>query len=338
MRLRAEQLDAHLAKTLAPAYLVHGEEPLLALEAADAIRAAARRKGYAERVVLFAEKGFDWSALDEACASRSLFGERKLVELRLASGRVPAAAAQALERCLERPNPDALLLASMPKPEGPGWWKAGWFTAFEDRGVVVQAQPLARAALAPWIAERLARQRQRASPEALEFLAARVEGNLLAARQEIAKLALLAPEGEIGLEEARAAVSSVARYAFEDLAEALYEGDFARYARALSGLQGEGESAAAIAWRLGEELAALARVRSGADAGAPAAQLFAQNRIFRAAQARCERALRRLTLARLRAAVVRVARIERAAKGAGPGEPWDELLRLGLELAHGPGS
>lgn len=337
MRLRADQLDAQLQKTLAPAYLIHGDEPLLALEAADAIRAAARRKGFAEREVMFAEKGFDWSALVHAGASQSLFGDRKLVELRLASGRMPAAGAQAIEACLAHPSPDMLLVASMPRPEGSNWWKAGWFTAFESGGVIVEAQPLARAALPQWIAARLARQRQKASAEALAYLAERVEGNLLAAQQEIAKLALLAPAGEIGLDEVRAAVSNVARYDFEALAEALHGGDFPQFARALAGLRGEGESIAGIAWRLGEELAALARIKAGIAAGRRAEQLFMENRIFRAAQPRCEKALRRHSAARLRAAVVRMSRIERASKGVGSGEPWDALLRLGLEFAHGSG-
>lgn len=337
MRLRAEQLDAQLQKTLAPAYLIHGDEPLLALEAADAVRAAARKKGFAEREVMFAEKGFDWSALVHAGASQSLFGDRKLVELRLASGRVPAAAAQAIEAWLADPNPDVLLMMSMPRPEGGNWWKAGWFTAFESGGVIVEAQPLARTALPQWIAARLARQRQKASAEALAFLAEHVEGNLLAAQQEIAKLALLAPEGGIGLDEVRAAVSNVARYDFEALAEALHGGDFPQFARALAGLRGEGESIAGIAWRLGEELAALARIKAGVAAGRRAEQLFVENRIFRAAQPRCETALRRHSAARLREAVVRMSRIERASKGVGSGEPWDALLRLGLEFAHGSG-
>ncbi len=335
MRLRAEQLEPHLAKSLAPAYLVQGDEALLALEAADAIRAAARKAGYVEREVLFAEKGFDWSALVHASASQSLFGDRKLVELRLASGRVAAAAAEAIEDCLAKPNPEMLLLVSMPRPEGPNWWKSGWFTAFESKGAVVEAQPLARAALPAWLAQRLARQRQRASPEALAFLAEHVEGNLLAAQQEIAKLALLAAEGEVSLQTMREAVSNVARYDFEALAEALYSGDFAQFARALAGLRGEGESIAGIAWRLGEELAGISRVKAGIAAGGRAEQLFPQNKIFRAAQARCERALRRFALPRLRDAVVRMSRIERASKGVGAGDPWDELLRLGLELADG---
>lgn len=335
MRLRAAQLEAHLAGALAPAYLVTGEEPLVALEAADAIRAAARARGHTEREVLYAERGFDWRALAHACVAGSLFAAKRIVELRLAAGRMPAAGAAALVALLARPAPEVVLLASMPRPEGPLWWKADWFVAFERAGVVVEAAPVPRAELARWIGARLARQGQRASDEALEFLAARVEGNLLAARQEIAKLALLAPPGELGLAEVRDAVASVARYDVEALAEALYAGDLARYARALESLRAEGESAASIAWRLGEELDALARVAAGLAAGGRKEALFAAARIYRAAQPRCERALARLSAAQLRRATLALARIERAAKGVAPDDPWDGLLRLGLEFARG---
>ena len=161
------------------------------------------------------------------------------------------------------------------------------------------------------------------------------QGGLLAAQQEILKLALLAPEGELSSGEISSAVSSVARYDFETLAEALYAGNFAHYARALEGLRGEGESAAGLAWRLGEELTALLRIRPQMGGGRPLDRLFVENRIWRGAQPRCEKALKRLEADRLQAAVLHVARIERASKGVGSGEPWDEFVTLGLELLHG---
>jgi DNA polymerase-3 subunit delta len=335
VRLRAEQVDNHLSRNFAPVYLVHGDEALLVLEAADAVRAAARKRGHSEREVLFVEKGFDWGAFTQSAASQSLFGDRKIVELRLASGKPGAAAAQAVETYCGNPNPDMALLITMPRPEGPGWWKSGWYAAVDAAGVIVEAQPVSRAQLPQWIAQRLARQRQRADAETLELMADRVEGNLLAASQEILKLALLAPEGELSAEEVGAAVSSVARYDFATLAEALYAGDIAHYARALDGLRGEGESAAGIAWRLGEEVAALLRIKAHMAGGRPIEKLFAESRVWRGAQPRYEKALRRLVTDRLQATVLHVARIERASKGVGNGEPWDELLSLGLELLDG---
>ena len=182
MRLRAEQVDTHLSKNFAPVYLVHGDEALLALEAADAVRAAARKRGHSEREVLFVERGFDWGAFAQSAASQSLFGDRKIVELRLASGKPGAAAAQAIETYCGKLNPDMALLITMPRPEGPGWWKSGWYAAVDAAGVIIEAQPVSRAQLPQWIAQRLARQRQRASAETLELMADRVEGNLLAAQ------------------------------------------------------------------------------------------------------------------------------------------------------------
>ncbi|HEY6966102.1 MAG TPA: DNA polymerase III subunit delta [Burkholderiales bacterium] len=339
MRLRAEQVESHLSRSFAPVWLIHGDEPLLALEAADAVRAAARKRGHSEREVHFVERAFDWSLFAQSAASQSLFGEKKIVELRLASGKPSAAAAAAFESYCGNPSPDIALLVTMPKPEGSGWWKSGWFNAIDRAGVIVEAQPVARAQLPQWLAARLARQKQRAGAEALELMADRVEGNLLAAQQEILKLALLAPEGELSSEQISSAVSSVARYDFETLAEALYAGDAEHYLRALDGLRGEGESAAGLAWRLGEELVALHRIRLQMGGGRPLDSLFAAHRIWKAAQARCEKALRRLSAESLHAAALHVARIERAAKGVGSGsncgEPWDELATLGLELLHG---
>lgn len=334
MRLRAEQIDANLSKKLASIYLIHGDEPLLVLESSDAVRAAARKHGYVEREVLFVERGFDGSTFKQATASQSLFGDRKIVELRLASGKLPAAVGQAIEKYCGDPNPEVLLLITMPRPEGSGWWKSGWHTSVDAAGAIVEAQPVTRGQLPEWLAQRLSRQRQRADAESLELMADRVEGNLLAAQQEILKLALLAPAGDLSPEMIENAVSSVARYDFDTLAGALYSGNFPQYVRALDGMRGEGESAAGLAWRLGEELAVLLMIVSQLGRGRPLERLFTENRIWRGAQPRCEKALKRLSPDRLQAAVLHVARIERATKGVGPGQPWDELIRLGLELLH----
>ena len=334
MPLRAEQLDARLAKSLDPLYVIHGDEPLLALEAADAVRAAARRQGYTERTLLVAERGFDWGELAQAGASRSLFGGQALVELRIPTGRPGTAGAQAIERYCARLDPEARTLVSLPRLDSRAQ-NSAWFAALAAAGTVVDVWPLDRAKLPGWIGARLAKNGQRASGEALEFLAARVEGNLLAAHQEVQKLALLLPPGELALEQVAAAVSDVARYGYADLAESLYAGDLARYGRVLAGLRGEGESVAGIAWRLGEELLALIGVQEGLSAGGARDQLFRDHRVFRPAQARAAKALARFGAGTLRAAAVEVARIERMSKGVAAGEPWDALLRLGLTLADG---
>jgi len=316
MRLRhAQQLAGHLAKNLAAAYAILGDEALLVLEAADAVRAAARKQGFAEREVYEPGRSFDWSELAHAGASLSLFGGRKIVELRLASGRPGAQAAEAIGAWCERPNPETLLLLTMPRPEGGGWWDAPWFSALNRIGVIVEVQPVARAALPGWLEKRLARQEQSASREVLEYLADRVEGNLLAAHQEVQKLALLAPEGELSMEAVLDAVADVARFDTYDAAEALVAGDTARYLRVLEGLRGEGEAPTYVLYTLSSVLFALA---SGERAHRPVQQVVDQARRYPAAA--------------IEQAIGRAAAIDRAIKGVGVGEPWEEFAKLGLEL------
>ena len=185
--IRLDQLEAHLARELRPLYAIHGDEPLLSLEAADAIRARARAGGFSERTVLTAERGFNWSELWASGASLSLFGDRKLIELRLPSGKPGTDGAQAIEAFCEKLPPDALTLVTLPRLDRAGQ-SSSWFQALEASGMVVNVFPVERPRLPEWIAARLSRQKQSARPETLRFLADCVEGNLLAAHQEIQKL------------------------------------------------------------------------------------------------------------------------------------------------------
>src|SRR5262249_1484528 len=211
VQLRSEQPDSPLGRSLGPIYVVHGDEPLIALEAADAVRAAARARGFIDREVFEPGRSFDWSELAHSLASLSLFGGKKIVELRLPGGKPGVQGGEAIAQYCERSSPDILLLVSLPRLARMSQWSA-WFSALSRAGVVVDVWPVERARLPAWISERLARQRQRAPREALEFLADRVEGNLLAAHQEVQKLALLAPEGELDVETVREVVANVARY------------------------------------------------------------------------------------------------------------------------------
>ena len=316
MRLGSEQLAGNLAKGLAPVYAIHGDEPLLVLEAADAVRAAARKQGYAEREVHDAARGYDWSELRHAGGSLSLFGSKKIVELRLPSGKVGAQAAEAIVEWCRQPSPEALLLITMPRPEGGGWWDAPWFLALAKAGAVVEVKPVPRAALAAWLQARLARQKQSASREVLDYLADRVEGNLLAAHQELQKLALLAPEGELALDAVRNAVADVARFDTQDAAEALVSGQTERYLRVLAGLRAEGEAPTYLLWTISSVLFALS---GGGYLNKALQQIAAKARGYPPAA--------------LEQAIARCARIDRAIKGVGAGEePWEEFARLGLAL------
>jgi DNA polymerase-3 subunit delta len=320
MRLRhVEQLPAQLAKKLAAVYAILGDEPLLVIEAADAVRAAARQQGYAEREVYEPARGFDWGELRQAGASLSLFGGRKIVELRLASGKLAAPAAQAIVDWCESPSPEALLLVTMPRPEGGGWWDAPWFQALDRAGVIAEAPPVPRSALPEWLRARLARRKQSAPREVLEYLADRVEGNLLAAHQEVQKLALLAPEGELTLETVADVVADVARFDPYLAAEALVARDSARYLRVLRGLRDEGEQPTFVLFALSNALFALA----------PSGQRPFHKGLAQAVDAASGR-YRPEAVAR---AVRRAAAIDRAIKGVGAAEePWEALAVLGLEL------
>jgi DNA polymerase III subunit delta len=332
MQLRAEQLEGHLAKTLAPVYAVHGDEPLLALEAADAVRAAARKRGFSERTVFEPGRGFDWSEFAHATASLSLFASKKLVELRLPSGRPGAPGGAAIAAFCAQPGADALLLVSLPRLDR-ATQSAEWFGALASAGVVVDVWPVERARLPAWIGARLARQKQSAPPEVLEFLVARVEGNLLAAHQEVQKLALLAPPGPLTLELVQNAVASVARYDPYAAAEALVAGDTARYARVIAGLNGEGEQPTLVLFVVSAALFVL----HGLSRGALADALFSQHRLYnKPLQRALQAAAARYPAPRVERALAHAAAIDRSIKGVGRGEPWQELLGLGLAL-HGAG-
>ena len=331
MQLRAEQLEQHLAKSLAPLYVIHGDEPLLALEAADAVRAAARKRGYAEREVFVAERGFDWSEFAHAGASRSLFGGNKIIELRLPTGKPGIAGAETIAAYCARLDRDMLTLATLPRLDRAGQSSA-WFGALAAAGVVVEVWPVERARLPEWIGARLARQQQRASRAVLEFLADRVEGNLLAAHQEVLKLALLAPPGELALETVEDAVASVARYDPYAAAEALVAGDLARYVRVLEGLRGEGEAPTFVLFAVSGALFVL----RGIAEGKPAERLFGEQRLFnKPLQRAVQAAARRYTRAALDAALAQAALIDRVAKGVAKGDAWDQFAALGLKLAGG---
>jgi DNA polymerase-3 subunit delta len=333
VQIKAEQLEAQLSRNLAPVYLIHGDEPLLALEAADAVRAAARTRGFDEREVFVSGRGFDWGELLGAGANRSLFGGRKLLELRIPSGKPGVEGGEAICRYCAKPNPDALLLVSMPRPEGP-FWKAAWFTALGAAGVIIEVRSVDRARLPDWIRARLARSAQRVDAEAMAYLVDRVEGNLLAAHQEILKLALLAPRGELDLDALRGAVATVARFDPFVASDALLAGDLKRYVRALDGLRGEGEAPVYVLAILGSDLQALARVQGLVAEGRSAEQAIELAKVWKRRQPAIRGAQRLFAPVAVRRALAHAARIDRAAKGVGAGEPWDEFVTLGLELLN----
>jgi DNA polymerase-3 subunit delta len=338
MQLRGEQLAAHLEKGLRPIYAVHGDEPLLVIEAADAIRAAARKQGFTAREVLTAITGFNRNELGGAASNLSLFGGKKLIDLRIPTGKPGREGSAALHGYCARPSPDALLLVTLP---GLRWAdkNAVWAKALADAGAMVELTPPNFADLPAWIAGRLQRQRQSADREGLLFIAERVEGNLLAAHQEILKLGLLYPQGELTFGEIRDAVLNVARYDLDGLRESLLAGDVARLARTLEGLRQEGEvevPLTLVLWAMTEEVRALAQARAGMPEGRSLELIMKEARIWGVKQASFKKAAQRIGPDRARAALRFAACIDRLVKGIGPGDVWNEFLRLGLLLSGRP--
>jgi DNA polymerase-3 subunit delta len=339
---RRENVSALLARAererRMPALItISSDEALLALEAQDAIRATARTLGYSEREVLNADARFDWSRLAQASQGLSLFADRRIIELRLPAGKPGVAGAAALEAIAGSAIEDMLILIALPRLDG-RTRESRWASALARAGVWVDIDTVERARLPQWIGQRLARQQQRAFAEALEFIAERVEGNLLAAHQEIAKLALLHPAGELTLDQVRDAVLNVARYDIFQLQLAMVAGDAARVAKTMAGLRAEGEPIPLVIWALSEELRSLVRVKAQVDAGRPFAMAARENRVWGPRERLFERALGRLDPQRLQRTLARVADVDRLAKGLrapqADSDPWLELTELALDVAR----
>jgi len=336
MLLKGEQLAAHLERDLRPLYVLYGDDPLLVIEAADAIRAKARQQGYSEREVLTVLPQFDWGTLLAAGGNMSLFGDKKLIDLRIPTGKPGKEGSAALQQWCQHLSMDNLLLITLPELD----WreeKAVWFTALVNAGVAIKLMAPPLAELPGWIAGRLRRQQQSADLESLKFIAERVEGNLLAAHQEIQKLGLLYPTGQLNMAQIREAVLNVARYDIDGLREALLAGDIGRLTRTLDGLMQEGEPAPLVLWAMSEEIRALTIIRAGIDSGKPVDMLLKDAKVWGPRAVPVKKALQRLNTATLEAALKHAGKIDRMVKGIGYGNIWEEFLRLGLSLC-GPAS
>ena len=334
MLLRSAHLESHLGRGLQALYVVTGDEPLLVMEAADGIRAAARREGYTEREVLTAETGFNWSSLRMSGSSLSLFASRRILEIRIPTGKPGNEGSQAIEDYCSNLPMDTLTLVVLPKLDKRSGQGSNWFKALEKNGVVVESFPVELDALPRWIGERLARQGQSAKPEALSFLAQQVEGNLLAAHQEIQKLGLLYPKGELALEQVMDAVLNVSRYDVFQLGDAMLVGDVARISRILEGLEGEGNKPIPVLGMLTWLIRGLAKAKFAMNNGADFMTAMRQANIWGDRQKLARGALGRLSLAQLESTLQHAAKIDRMSKGLGKGDPWDELMQLCLAIAR----
>ena len=346
MQLRADQLPAALQRGLNSLYLVYGDEPLLAQEAGDLIRAAARAAGFEERKVFNVSGAhFDWSGLIGASQEMSLFAQRQLIEIRIPSGKPGKEGSEALQRYVEHPSEDVLTLLQLPRLDGQQT-KSAWFAALDGAGIAVRVEPVPRNALPAWITQRLARQQQRVmegeqGQRTLAFFADCVEGNLLAAHQEIQKLALLYPTGELSFDQVEAAVLNVARYDVFKLGEAVLAGRVARALRMLDGLRAEGEAPVLVHWTLAEDIRALARVRAAFDDGKPLPLALREARLWGAKEKLFERAVPQLAGYQAQQLVAAASICDGLVKGLRhpdwPDDPWAGLRRLVLMMLQAGG-
>ena len=343
MQLAPAQLTPHLQRGLRPLYTLHGDEPLLVQEAADAIRATARTQGYTERTVhTVSGAHFDWSAVLAAGGSLSLFADKQIVEVRIPSGKPGKDGSTALQQLAESAvgNDGTLTLVLLPRLDF-ATKKSAWFGALDGAGVMIEVQAVERGALPQWISQRLAQQGQRVAAgedgqRTLQFFADRVEGNLLAAHQEIQKLALLYPAGELRFEQVESAVLNVARYDVFKLSEAVLAGQVARVQRMLDGLQAEGEAEVLVHYTLAEDIRALKRVKDAMAAGRPLPMALREQRVWGVREKLFERVLPRLTATALENLLHGAHVVDGIVKGLkAPGWPtdgWQALHRLAMGL------
>jgi DNA polymerase-3 subunit delta len=343
MQITADRLAAHLhgagaAARLKPVYVVCSDEPLLAQEATDSIRAAARAQGCTNRQVFDVERGFDTDAFLGTLAAASLFGDRTLADVRIPTGKPGKEAAAALETAaqwLVSGRSEDFLLVSLPRLNKTAM-QAKWFAALQAAGVVVNCSPPSTAQLPAWIRHRLQQAGLTADPTAVEWLAAQVEGNLLAAQQEIDKLALTLPPGSLTLDTLKANVTQLARYGAFELGPAVLAGDAARVYRIVQGLAAEGAAPTLVLWALQEEIRALGVVQTALGNGVSLSDALRLARVWGERQPVFGRALKRHTSAAVRDLHRRAEHADKIAKGLGRDDVWHCLLSLALAIAGVP--
>ena len=337
MRLRLEQLEQHLSNQLLPIYLVSGDEPLQSMETLDMLRGKAKAEGYDIRELLDVGRDFHWSTLTQSAASMSLFGDKRIIECRLNTSKPGKEGGAALIEYCEHLPQDTILLIQMSKLEKASQ-NSKWFKAIEKSGAVIQLWPVNHQQMPGWIKRRAQALGLSLPHDAATLLAERVEGNLLAAAQELEKLRLLfsdkiaAEEAlKLSAEEVAKAVSNSARYSVYDLVDAALLGDKKRAITVLMGLQSEGVAAPLIAWSLNNEVRQLLNYRQAVNQGHSPELVF--NSVWQNRRELVKNAVRRLSEVRLKQLTSRAALVDKVTKGFAKGDIWDELLNLALGIA-----
>jgi len=336
MKLNPAQLARQLKESLAPVYVISGDEPLLAGEAADLIRAACRREGSEERLVFHIDRAFDWGQLHETSHSLSLFAQKRLIELRIPGGKPGDEGAKAIIAWLDSPPPDTTLLISLPKLDGSAQ-RTKWAKALIDHASsrFVQIWPVDAQQLPGWMRDRLAAAGITPSAEALELLSERVEGNLLAAAQEVQKLKLHCDAGHLDLDTVQRVVADSARFDVFSLVDAMLQGQPEHALRILQGLRGEGVEAPVVLWALAREVRALAGMAHELSRQVPLERVFANQRppVWDKRKPVLSQALKRHPAAAWDRWLQAAQQIDEQIKGQHPGSAWDGLGAMVLAVA-----
>lgn len=332
MQLAPAQLKQHLAKSLAPVYVLTGDEPLGQTECLDIIRQAARLAGAEERTSFIVDRSFNWQAVQQFGHALSLFASKRILEITIPNGKPGVDGGKILSELAELPIPDTTTVIILPTLEREAK-KSVWFSKLQSMASVIELNDVAPNQLSKWIAHRLTMQRQMTDDASLAFMALQVEGNLLAAHQEIQKLGLLYPEGKLSAEDINSAVLNVSRYDAFKLGEAVLAGDTERTSRILQGLQDEGEQPVAVMNPLIWLIRPLVRVKRAQAQGENLNNAMTNARIYGDRQPLSKQALSRLSLRQLEAALQKLCDIDRIAKGMMQGDAWLELSRLCFGLA-----
>jgi DNA polymerase III subunit delta len=332
VKISGDNLSANLTRQLGRIYLVSGDEPLLVNEAADAIRAKARAEGFTERELHVIERGFDWDGLIAGSRELSLFADRKIIEIRMANPTPGEQGADAIVELAGDVSPDTLVLVITGKLDG-RTSSSRWVNAIDKHGVVIQIWPIDLAKLPAWIRERLGRHKLQADSAAAALLAERVEGNLLAAHQEVEKLALLLPPGPLSAETVMEAVADSARFDVLQVGDAAMRGQMARALRILEGLKGEGVEPTLVLWAINKDLQWIARAQHLIQAGQSADSAMNALYVWRPRQAAMRQALNRLKPNAVRDLLLDCERADRAIKGVIRTNPWTEFEALVARFA-----
>ena len=330
MKLTTDSLAAHLAQQLLPVYLISGDEPLLVAEAADAVRARARAADFSERETHAIERAADWDAVSAAASNLSLFAARRIIEIRLASAKPGVAGGAALLKLAQLGDKDFLVLISAPRLDRDAQ-SASWVKAVETAGAWIQIWPVDEQHLVAWLQGRCRRLRLRADDDALELLAERTEGNLLAAHQELEKLRLLFPETPLTAANVLASVADSARYDVAQLGDAALAGETARALHVLAGLRSEGVEPTLVLWAINKAVHDLWKAQAAPAGGTPPRTW--QRPAQAAALAQGLRRARSVPFGRV---TLRAERADRMIKGRLAGDAWDELALLTAEFCTRP--